>query len=96
MRGRNGFLWILIFWQLLSCAAITFCFVDINQPIVSLKAIHVSSGARWLCYSLFFSDGDMEWEEEMECPTYSPPVEDDASDFDFLLQQAQQKLRHKR
>jgi len=43
----------------------------------------------------FFSDGDMEWEEEMEYPTYSHPVEDDASDFDFLLQQAQQKLRHK-
>jgi len=50
---------------------------------------------------IFDSDGDMEWkEEEMLAypPLYSPPpeLEDDATDFDYLLQQAQQKLCYKR
>jgi len=41
----------------------------------------------------------MEWEEELiEYPLYSPPSEpeDSASDFDYLLQQAQQKLHCRR
>jgi len=51
---------------------------------------------RYLCLICDFSDGDMEWEEEemLTYPSYSLPVEseDDATDFDSLLLQAQQKL----
>jgi len=44
---------------------------------------------------VFFTDGDMEWEEEMAYPpSYSPPSKDGDDDFDNLLQQAQRKLRH--
>lgn len=43
---------------------------------------------------VWFLDGDMEWEEEMDYPSYSQPA-DDATDFDYLLQEAQQKLRRK-
>ena len=47
---------------------------------------------------LFYPDGDMEWKEEemLAYPPCLPPAEDDATDFDYLLQQAQQKLCHKR
>jgi len=45
---------------------------------------------------LFGLDGNMEWEEEMEYPSYMRPAEDgDDTDFDYLLQQAQRKLYHK-
>jgi len=37
----------------------------------------------------------MEWEEEMAYLPCSQSARDDAMDFDSLLQQAQQKLRHK-
>ena len=61
--------------------------------VAGLKCCFLAWLILFLCF--FVPDGDMEWEEEMAYSTYSRPVEDDASDFDYLLQQAQQKLYHK-
>ena len=47
------------------------------------------------CCCCFWSDGDMEWEEEETYPACYQPAKDDATDFDSLLREAQQKLYRK-